>query len=65
MPIKSFPEMLSQAILVGIILVGRLGVAERWLRLQDLPAACEADPGNLPAIALRPPSSKSLLNKKK
>ena len=27
-PLGNFPEMLSQQILVGIILVGRLGVAE-------------------------------------
>ena len=30
MPIGNFPEMLSQQILVGIILVGRLGVPPSW-----------------------------------
>ena len=32
MPIGNFPEVLSQRILVGIILVGRLGVLDRGLR---------------------------------
>ena len=38
-PIGDFPESLSQAILVGIILVGRLGVDSRYGQSADWEAA--------------------------
>ena len=39
MSIRNFPESLSQAILVGIILVGRLGACGRWFGRHDLSKA--------------------------
>ena len=44
MSIGNFPESLSQAILVGIILVGRLGVNHQDLLLYSPAAYCAEDP---------------------
>ena len=46
MPIGKFPEILSQQILVGIILVGRLGLVVRPTCLElKLPMAAHCHPG--------------------
>ena len=45
MSMGNFPESLSQGILVGMILVGRLGVALGWARGQDVmtgQASCQS-----------------------